>query len=101
MIMVAHHYPSYAPCGLGLAILLNTSGFDDTIASEVDQNTTCATYGRDPEKNTIDKSCHEKDFEADTNITCAIGVNYTDYAGDAVDVISGLIENSNESNQSK
>ena len=99
MIVIAHHYPSYAPCGIALDAILNATVFDDTIAYEADENVTCEDFGRPEGNNTIDKSCFVKDFEADTNTTCVIGVNYTDYAGDVVDLVDKLKDTIVHANQ--
>ena len=92
MIVIAHHYPSYLSCGVVLEAALNLTVFDDTLAIEKEGNVTCADYGRNENNNTIDRSCFIKDYDPDNgNSTCVIGVNYTDYAGDAHDLFLKLI----------
>jgi len=91
MIVIAQHYPSYLSCGLVLELTLNATVFDDTLTEEREGNVTCADYGRDEAKNTIDRSCFVKDYGSDTNDTCVIGVNYTDYAGDVNDRFKQLV----------
>jgi hypothetical protein len=92
MIVIAQHYPSYASCGVTMDALLNATIFDDTIAYEPEEVVTCSTFGRDEDNNDIKKSCFVKDFQSDTNDTCVIGVNYTDYAGDVSDLLNKLTD---------
>ena len=91
MIIIANHYPSTPECG-GTLLAATVNGLipqlDDTISQAYDKNVTCEDFGRKEGNNTIEKSCFIKDFGADTNVTCAIGVNYSDYAGDIVDLIT-------------
>jgi hypothetical protein len=91
MIVIAQHYPSYLYCNFLLEGALNMTFFDDTVTEKREGNVTCADYGRDEADNTIDRSCFVKDYGSDTNDTCVIGVNYTDYAGDVNDLFGDLV----------
>ena len=96
MIVIAQHYPSYLSCGFLLEGALNMTIFDDAVTEEKEGNVTCADYGRNEADNTIDRSCFVKDYGSDTNDTCVIGVNYTDYAGDVNDLFQQLVGETKE-----
>jgi hypothetical protein len=97
MIVIAHHYPTYAPCGtvLDAALILETP-FSDPVSYQPDEEVSCATFGRNEADNNISRSCYERDFGSETNDTCVIGVNYTDYADDLVDIVTQKVESTSK-----
>jgi len=89
LIVIARHYPIYLSCGLPLELALDASVFDDALAVEREGDVRCSDYGRKENSHTLGQMCFVRDYHADTNDTCVIGVNYTDYADDMVDLIVG------------
>ena len=92
MIVIAQHYPSYLVCNIVLELAIDQTVFENTLVEEKEGNVTCADYGRDEHKNTLKQSCYVKDYGGDTNDTCVIGVDYSDYVDGAADLVAHIAE---------
>ena len=93
MIILAHHYPQMAPCNFFLALTIDTQTmFDDAIVYPEESAVACTDFGRQEADNSLERSCFGKDLRSDTNDTCVIGVNYSDYVGDIDELVRQVLD---------
>ncbi len=99
MIVIAHHYPEYLSCGFLLEVAVNrVPALDDTLAIQRDGEVSCEDFARDENSSTLEKSCYVRDMNADTNDTCVIGSNISDYVGDATALVDSIIGTAKDKN---